>query len=216
MKKIASLPLAIIFALAIFIRVNAQAAETIWLTANAATYKTGETAAISINAISNAKIQGVTFQISYDPACLQPLSATSPVQGMNGLPLPQTPGLVDATFASSAPQTANGVVAEVRFRMLGECQTNLTLESAALATRDANGFAKPLEGIAIGEKKVALKVSKEAGSANLPEPFIGGTPLVLGPVDSSAGEFPSWLVILFSLLAGVIGVLVAINLLRKP
>jgi hypothetical protein len=216
MKKTTAILLAIICALSAFFTVNAQAAETIWLTVGATSYKTGETVIVTVNAASGTPVQGLTFQIRYDPACLQPLSATSPVAGMNGLSLPQTSGLVDATFASTTPQVANGVLAEVRFVTQGECQTNLTLESAALAIRNEAGFAAPLAGVSLGEKNIALAVSAEKGTSDLPDPVVGGTPLVLGDESASANQFPSWLIILFSLLAGVIGVLVAVNLLRKP
>jgi hypothetical protein len=217
MKKTPAFLLAIIFALTAFFTVSAQAAETIWLTASTTAYKTGETVVVTVNAVSGTQVQGLTFQIRYDPACLQPVSATSPIPGMNGMNLPQTPGLVDATFASTTPQTANGILAEVRFLALGGCQTNLTLESAALAIRNEAGFAAPLPGVTVGKKDVALNVDKETGTSLLPTPVSGGTPLALGTATPPAGgEFPSWLIILFSILAGVIGVLVAVNLLRNP
>ena len=123
------------------------------LTSNTSAYKTGETVLVTVNAVSGTPVQGFTFQIRYDPACLQPVNATSPIPGMNGLSLPQTTGLVDASFASTTPQTANGILAEVRFVTLGGCQTNLTLESAALAIRNKSGFAAPLAGVTVGEKK---------------------------------------------------------------
>lgn len=216
MKKTTAFLLAIIFALTAFFSASAQSAETIWLSATNLAYKTGETVIVTVNAISGTPVQGLTFQVRYDPACLQPISATSPIPGMNGMPLPQSSGLVDATFASTTPQTANGPLAEVRFITLAECQTSLTLESAALAIRDQKGFAAQLAGVAVGERNVTLAVSPEKGTSDLPAPVAGGTPLALSPAESSSGQFPSWLVILFSLLAGVIGVLVAVNLLRKP
>ena len=58
MKKTTSLFLAIIFTLAAFIKANAQSAETVWLAANATTFKTGETAVIMVNAISGTQVQG--------------------------------------------------------------------------------------------------------------------------------------------------------------
>jgi hypothetical protein len=77
---------------------------------------------------------------------------------MNALPLPQITGLVDGSYASTTPQTVNGLLAEVRFITLGGCQTNLTLESAALAVRNESGFAAPLAGVTIGEKNIALNI----------------------------------------------------------
>jgi len=38
---------------------------------------------------------------------------------------------VDGSYASTTPQTVNGVLAEVRFTALQGCQTGLYLESAA-------------------------------------------------------------------------------------
>ena len=216
MKKTTSLLLAIIFTLSVFFTVSAQAAETIWLTANASAYKTGETVVVAVNAISGTPIQELTFQIRYDPACLQPVSATSPIPGMNGMSLPQTPGLADATFASAAPQTANGILAEVRFLALGECQTALTLESATLAILNPDGLVAPLAGVTVGVNNIALNIGREVGTSQQPSPVAGGTPLPLGPATPPSGQFPSWLIVLFSTLAGVIGVLVAVNLLRKP
>ena len=181
MKLIKVFALAIIFTFISVFSVGAQTPETIWITASTTSFKTGETVIVTVNAVSATPIQGFTFQVRYDPACLQPVHATSPISGMNGLQLPQTTGLVDASFASTTPQTANGVLAEVRFITLGECQTNLTLESAALAVRNESGFAAPLTSVTVGEKNIALTVDKEKGvSQDLP--FLG-TPLPLGPAD---------------------------------
>lgn len=178
MKYITACVLAIFFACAVLMNVNAQASETIWLSANAGSYKKGETVIVTVNAVSATPIQGFTFQIRYDPACLEPLNAASPITSMNGLLLPQTAGLVDASFASTTPQAANGVLAEVRFVALAGCQTNLVLESAALAIRNASGFAAPVTGIAIGEKNVPLNIDKASGEAQPVQPPIG-TPLSL-------------------------------------
>jgi hypothetical protein len=213
MKPFTTFLLAIIFALTAVFKVNAQAAETIWLVANTTAYKTDETVTVTVNAISATPIQGFTFQIRYDPACLQPTNATSPISGMNGLQLPQTMGLVDASFASTTPQTANGVLAEVRFITLGGCQTNLTLESAALAIRNESGFAAPLPGVTVGQNTVALDVNKEKGVSATQA--ISGTPLILGEVPPAAPTFPSWLIILLSILLGGGGMFWVFRSLRK-
>jgi hypothetical protein len=201
MKHFTAFLLAIIFTFTAVFTVNAQAAETIWLVANTTTFKTGETVMVTVNAVSATPIQGFTFQIRYDPACLQPVNATSPISGMNGLQLPQTAGLVDASYASTTPQTVNGILAEVRFITLGGCQTNLTLESAALAVRNESGFAAPLAGVTVGEKNIALNVDKAVGtSATQP---VSGTPLVLGEVSPPAAtSFPAWAIILLAILLG--------------
>jgi len=213
MKPFASLLLAIILTFTVVLGASAQSAETIWLVATGTSYKTGETIIVTVNAASATPIQGFTFQIRYDPACLQPTNATSPVPGMNGLQLPQLPGLVDASYASTTPQTVSGVLAEVRFVTLGGCQTNLTLESAALAIRNEQGFAAPLPGVTIGEKTIALTIDKERGTSNIPP--VSGTPLILGEVPTSGSSIPAWLIILLSILLGGGGMFWVFKLLRK-
>ena len=156
MRPIAAIILVFIFALTFVFPVSAQAPESIWMSANVTSIKTGETLRVLVYANSVTPIQGFTFQIRYDPACPQPVNAASPIQGMNGLPLPQNAGLLDASFASTVPQNANGILAEVRFLSLGGCQTSLILESAALAVRNADGFAAPLPGVKIGESPNSL------------------------------------------------------------
>ncbi|MBK9207580.1 MAG: hypothetical protein IPL71_04440 [Anaerolineales bacterium] len=135
MKSITSFVLAI-FLLFFVLKVNAQTAETIWLTASTTAFKTGETVIVTVNSFPPRRCRDLLFRSVMTRPVLQPVNATTPIIGMNGLSLPQTVGLVDASFASTTPQTANGVLAEVRFVTLSGCQTNLTLESAALAIRN--------------------------------------------------------------------------------
>jgi hypothetical protein len=213
MKPFASLLLALILTFAVVVGAGAQSAETIWLVATGMSYKTGETIIVTVNAASATPIQGFTFQIRYDPACLQPTNATSPIPGMNGLQLPQLSGLVDASYASTTPQIVSGVLAEVRFVTLGGCQTNLKLESAALAIRNEQGFAAPLPGVTLGEKSIALNIDKERGvSDTLP---VSGTPLILGEVPSPASTFPIWLIVLLSIIVGGGVMFWVFKLLRK-
>ena len=200
MKPFTTFLLAIIFTLTAVFKVNAQAAETIWLVASPTAFKTGETVMVTVNAISATPIQGFTFQIRYDPACLRPVNATSPIPGMNGLQLPQTSGLVDASYASTTPQTVSGVLAEVRFVTLGGCQTNLMLESAALAIRNESGFAAPLANVEIGEKNVALTIDKEVSTAQNAQPPSGSI-LPLEPQASPEKGLSGWLIGLFAFLA---------------
>ena len=199
MKPIPAFILAIIFVFSSIFVVNAQATESIWLSANTTAFNRGETVIVTVNGASVTLIQGFTFQIRYDPACLQPTNASSPIPGMNGLSLPQTAGLVDASFASTTPQAANGVLAEVQFLALAGCQTNLTLESAELAIRNASGFAAPLPGVTIREKNVAVNIDNAAGESQN-QPLLG-TPLALSPQQSSDAKDPIvtavWLVMLF-------------------
>jgi hypothetical protein len=201
MKRIFACIFAILFTVGVTTHVNAQTAESIWLTASTTAYKTGETVLVDINASSATPVQGFTFQVSYDPDCLQPVNASSPIPGMNGLPLPQLMGLVDGSYASTSPQIVSGVLAEVRFTALKGCQTSLRLESAALAIRNAEGFAAPLSGVLIGERSLSLFIDKEIGVALPYQP--DGSILPLEPAEVDQG-MPVWvigmlLVILFGL-----------------
>jgi hypothetical protein len=193
MKSLNAFIFAIICALAVVMRVGAQSTENIWLTASTNAYKTGETVVVTLNAASATPIQGFTFQIRYDPACLRPTNASSPIPGMNGLPLPQLTGLVDGSYASTTPQAINGILAEVRFITLKGCQTNLMLESAALAIRNEAGFAAPVAGVTLGEKNVALNIDKEVVEAQPAEP-VSGALLQLDPPPPAKSGIPGWLI----------------------
>src|ERR1041385_1074681 len=186
MNSMTALILVSVVALTLVMNVSAQSAESIWLTANTTAYKTGETVVAVLNANSATPIQGFTFQIRYDPKCLRPTNAASPIPGMNGLPLPQLSGLVDGSYASTTPQMANGVLAEVRFTALRGCQTNLTLESAALAIRNESGFAAPVPGVGISQKNIALHIDKEVVASQPPEAVSGG----ILPLDPQAASLP--------------------------
>jgi len=186
MKSITAIILVFIFAFSMVTGVSAQSSESIWLTSGVSDYKTGETVTVFVNAMSVTAIQGFTFQIRYDPACLKPLNASSPISGMNGLSLPHTAGLVDASFASTVPQNANGVLAQVTFEALGGCQTNLVLESAALAVKNQSGFAAPLPGVSLGASNIPLNIDSAIG-ASQPQ-VLAGTPLALDPNSSPSSS----------------------------
>ncbi len=189
MKKIKALLLAFLLIFLAVTTVQAQASESIWLEADTTAYKTEEIVIVRMHGASSSPIQGFTFQIRYDPSCLKPLNASSPISGMNGLQLPQQAGMVDASFASTTPQTALGVLAEATFQTLGGCQTELYLESAALAVRSEEGFAVPLEGITLGERNVSLNIDNSVGSAQ--EPALLGAPLSLEPTEGNS-QSPDW------------------------
>jgi hypothetical protein len=212
MKKFALLLIAIL-CLFFAIPVNAQTPESIWITSSTGSFKTGETLVVTVHAASATPIQGFTFQIAYDPACLQPLNASSPISGMNGLLLPQSGGLVDATFASTTPQMVNDVLAVVHFVTLGACETNVTLESAALAIKNESGFAAPVEGVTVEEKEIPLSISAEQGSSqDLP---LLGTPLPLG--SESTSPLSSDLTIVLAVIGVfiIIGIFILIRILRR-
>ena len=204
MKRILSFTVAILLALTMVFNANAQTNETIWLTADTMAYKTGETVYVVINASSATPIQGFTFQIRYDPSCLSPVNASSPIPGMNGLPLPQLNGLVDGSYASTNPQSVNGILAEVRFTALKGCQTGLTLESAALAVRNPEGFAIPLAGVLLGNQSLSLIIDSATGVANVSQPEESGSILHLAPPQLDQG-IPTWIAgIMFVILVGLL------------
>jgi hypothetical protein len=206
MKSVLALMLAFLFTVSAAMTVSAQSAESIWLTANTTAYKTGETVIVMVNAISSTPVQGFTFQIRYDPACLKPINASSNISGMNGLPLPQLSGQVDGSYASTTPQVVNGVLAAVRLQALAGCQTNLVLESAALAIRNEKGFAAPLVGVTLGEKNIALNIDKEVVTPSNAEQATGSI-LPLTPPAPAKKNYLIWLFAgLFALLF-VFGVL---------
>lgn len=205
MKSLTAWLLALVLTFAVALNVNAQGNESIWLTANSTAYKTGETVSVLLNASSATPIQGFTFQVRYDPDCLKPVNAVSPIQGMNGLPLPQLRGQVDGSYASTTPQTINGVLAEIRFVALGGCQTNLMLESAALAVRNPEGFAAPLSNVLVGERNVALNIDKEVGVPQT-DSSISGSILPLDPPPPTYPEIPGWVI-------GVLGILLLAGLI---
>lgn len=204
MKRLIASLLTALLAITGVIQVKAQGAETIWLSAVTTAYNTGETVLVTVNASSATSIQGFTFQIRYDPVCLRPINASSPIPGMNGLPLPQLTGLVDGSYASTTPQFVNGVLAEVRFTALQGCQTGLYLESAALAIRTSEGFAAPLASVLIGERNIALNIDKEVVEQSLPPDT--GSILPLDPPDAENG-FTGWII------GMVIAILIALGLI---
>jgi hypothetical protein len=196
--------------------VNAQTVETIWIQSSDTSYKTGETVTATINAITATPIQGFTAQIRYDPVCILPVNATSPISGMNGLAVPQASGLVDASFASTTPQAVNGVLAEVRFTALKGCLTNLTIETAALVIRNESGFAAPLTGVNIDQKAIVLNIDSTIGN---PQPVVSGdSVLPLAPTIFPEPEpFNWWVVVLILLLVGIgiTTIIVVFKLSRK-
>ena len=200
MKSISAFVLAFLYAFVLVMNVGAQSSESIWLTANSASYKTNETVIVAVNGTSATPIQGFTFQIRYDPACLEPVNAVSTLPGINALPLPQIAGLADGSYASTTPQTANGVLAEVRFTALKGCQTNLILESAALAIRNESGFAAPVPNVVVDQKNVPFTIDKESVAAQSPE-SLPGSVLPFTPPAEAASKISAWMIALAAVLA---------------
>ncbi len=202
MKKISALIFVLIISLISVFAVNAQSAETIWIQPVTTTYKTMETVTVTLNGNATTPIQGFTAQIRYDPACLTPINGTSPIPGMNGLAVPQTSGLADVSFASTTPQMANGVLAEVRFTALKGCQTNLAIETAALVVRNESGFAVPIPGVTIDQNAVVLNIDNAVGNAQ-PE-ATGESVLPLRPAGIPERKPFDWIVYVSLALAGVL------------
>jgi len=122
--------------------------------------------------------------------------------------------LVDGSYASTAPQSINGVLAEVRFTTLKGCQTNLMLESAALAIRNEAGFAAPLAGVTLGEKNVALNIDKEVVEVQAAQPESGALLQLTPPPDTDQG-IPGWLIGVVTILLVVGGVFVIYKRLQS-
>jgi len=203
MKRVSGTIFVFLLAFVFVFKANAQSTDSIWLSASTTAYKTGETVIATVNATAGTPVQGFTFQIRYDPACLKPMNASSQVPGMNGLPLPQISGQVDGSYASTTPQVVNGVLAEVYFQALKGCQTNLTLESAALAIRNAEGFAAPIPNVTIIGNNVALNIDTEVGVAQ-PIPQAGANlPLEPTIFETSNAEKYGWLISLIVALVVV-------------
>ena len=202
MKKIAGLILVLVICFASGLAAHAQSAEALWIQPVATAYKTNETVTVMLYGNTTTPIQGFTAQIRYDPACLTALNGTSPVPGMNGLAVPQASGLADVSFASTTPQAANGVLAEVRFTALKGCQTRLHLESGALVVRNESGFAVPISSVTIDQNVVALDIDSAVGSAQ-PE-ATGDSVLSLRPTDRSAPKPVNWILLGSLVLVGVL------------
>jgi len=218
MKKITFLIFALILGFIFVIPVSAQTPEAIWITAETLSFKTGETVIVNVYANSATPIQGFTFQIRYDPNCLEPVNAASPITGMNGLLLPQLGGLVDASFASTTPHNVNGVIAEVRFNALQGCETNLTLESAALAIKNESGIAAPLPGVSIPEtqKAIPLTISSEKGSSSN-RPLVGSPLSLTVEANQPASELPIGTIVVLAIIVVllVIGIFILIRILKS-
>jgi hypothetical protein len=215
MKLFSALILCVVLSLTLVFSGSAQAAESIWIQANTTAYKTGETVTVTIDGTSATPIQGFTAQIRYDPSCLQPVNSTSPISGMNGLALPQVSGLADVSFASTTPQMASGVLAEVRFTALKSCQTSLNIESAALVVRNESGFAVPISGVNINQNAIVLNIDSAVGS---PQPVVSGeSVLPLAPTIFPDPKPVKWMAVLWLVIfAGIVTFIIVLYKFTKP
>ena len=170
MKQLTAVFLALILAFNVVPGVHAQAAETIWMETSKDAYNAGEDITVTLKANTTTPIQGFTFQLLYDPACLEPSVPTSLIPGLNYMSVPQTAGKVEGIFASTAPLNVNGSLAEVKFKAQASCQTSLKLGKASLAVADASGMAVDLPGVSLGTSSLVLNVSAGGTLAPTPEP----------------------------------------------
>ena len=206
MRKLSLIITFVILSLLSVDAVHAQASESLWIQTNTTAYKTNETVTVTVNGVSTMPIQGFTAQIRYDPSCLQPENGTSPISGMNGLAVPQQAGLADVSFASTTPQTANGILAELRFKALKGCQTSLTIDTAALVVRSEAGLAVPLPGINIDQTPLMLQIDNTEGS---PQPQVADpSALPLTPANAPVPFSINWRMIGFVALAAILIVVV--------
>lgn len=190
LKKLSVCLIALFLVLTAYRAAFAQAASTIWLETDRQTAGPSDLITIKLNASSGTPVQGFAFQLSYDPACLQPESLTSLLPGLNNLEVPQKPGLVDAIFASTQPLQVNGSLAAVTFKPLAACQNNLILQKASLAIRDASGIAQPVPDVRMGASSLVITVSAAAPQATpLSSSASSGEPAAtLAPGTSPAGS----------------------------
>jgi hypothetical protein len=205
-KQLMALVFALILMFNTIFGVSAQAAETIWMETSKQAYAAGETITVILKANTATPIQGFSFQLRYDPACLQPTTPSSQLSGLNYMSVPQSAGLVDAIFAAQTPVSANGALAQVEFSTLASCQTSLSLEKAELEVANASGMAAPLPGISLGTSSLVLSVGgAEPAAAAQPTGAAQGTPAVNAtPVKAPASSLFSWLTIAFGILVGLI------------
>ena len=215
MKKLSLIILFVMIHLVSVVTVHAQTTETLWIQANSTAYKTNETVTVTVNGTSATPIQGFTAQIRYDPSCLRPENGTSPIPGMNGLAVPQQAGAADVSFASTTPQTANGILAELQFKALKGCQTSLTIDSAALVIRNDAGFAVPVSGIHVDQTPLMLNIDSTEGSpqSKVTDP----SALHLTPANAPASFSINWRMLgWFVLAATFIAVIIGLLVLLKP
>jgi len=233
MKPISALFLAIIFLFATVFQVKAQSADTIWIEATNQNHAVGEVVTVNLYGLTSSPIQGFAFQLSYDPACIQPEQPSSLQTGMNSFPLPQETGLLDASFYSAAPQSISGALTEIKFTTLAVCETTIKLESASLMILDESGIAHPLEDITLGTSTISLNVESPV---NIPTPIVSDgaqpdtdtSPAPLQPVSTlvpvatpiespiSNSFVPDWFGAILSISMVMIAIFVGLVFFIKP
>lgn len=125
------------------------------------TVSRGEKSIVQVTVSANAveKIQGISFQLRYDSACLQPSGFQSLVLNLNNTSMPQSPGVVDGIFTSTEPLSANGGMVNVNFTPITACENTLALIKADLIVLSVDGFAEPLADVVVDTTPVVVAVS---------------------------------------------------------
>jgi hypothetical protein len=217
LKYLSALALVLTLFFSAILRVSAQAAETIWLESNKESYSAGETITVTLKANTVTPIQGFSFQLRYDSACLQSAVPSSLLPGLIYQPVPQTAGLVEAVFTSPSPLSAKGALVEVKFKSLSSCQTSLKLEKASLSVADSSGKTVPLPGISPGISSLVLNLGGAEAAApqptRTPETHLTSLPQSTAPATpeikstptrtSTSGLLFSWLLVWLEILLGL-------------
>ena len=192
MKHLIAIFLACIFAFStIFANVvSAQAAETIWMETDKGSYGAGETVTVTLKANSVTPFQGFTFKLRYDPACLEPTVPASLLSGLNYMPVPQKSGLVSGIFANTSPLSANGALAEIKFKILTSCQSTLKLEKASLSISDASGMPVAIQGISLGASSLVVTTGGSEAALTQPTHAAPANPTIIVP-DTDAAAVPA-------------------------
>jgi len=162
LKQLTALILTLLIALSALTGVSAQADETIWMEIDKESFTVGESITVTLKTNTTRPVQGFTYQLRYDPVCLQPGIPLSKAAGLNTMAVPQTEGMVEAVFASTTPIDVSGSLSEVKFNTLKNCQTSLKLEKANLVVADKNGMAVTQPGISMGISSLLINVAGTA------------------------------------------------------
>ncbi len=120
--------------------VAAETADSVWIESEQQFLQVGETITITVRTSVSVPLQGYTFQLGYDPACLQLQETTNLISGMNSLPTPEETGFVEATYFSAVPQVIDTALATVSFVVLSACDTVITLQDVNLTIPAPDGM----------------------------------------------------------------------------
>ena len=205
----------------------AQTAETIWITTDKVTFSGDEPVRVMILANSATPIQGFSFRLQYDPACLQVKSSDKSIAQLSNMSMKQEPGIVEGIYTSTEPITINGQLVEVQFVGIKECTTALQLASASLMALNADRIAVELEGITVDKTPVNIGFSSASSqpAATAQSIAVLDDPNQVITEDPTAqaapGSMLTWYLVgggalIALLLAGAIALLVVLIRKRTP